>query len=241
MKYSTQKKKHRYLLWLVPLFLLTTALAGVWVFNLLPEKAYTAADFGIETVLSGTDYNDNGIDDVSDLVLGARRDAENHPDYDASYVAGGYPAENKGVCADVIWRAFRQAGYSLKDMVDADVAERTDAYPTIDAPDPNIDFRRVRNLHVFFKAYAQELTCDTSDIAAWQPGDIIIFGADKHIGIISDRRTREGRPFIIHNGGQPMREEDYLKRNTSQITGHYRFSASLAEERGLVLLPWQEP
>lgn len=32
---------------------------------------------------------------------------------------GGYPPDNIGVCIDVVWRAFANAGYSLKDMVDA--------------------------------------------------------------------------------------------------------------------------
>ena len=37
------------------------------------------------------------------------------------YYSGGYPPDSEGVCTDVIWRALKNAGYSLKDMVDADM------------------------------------------------------------------------------------------------------------------------
>ena len=60
-------------------------------------------------------------------------------------------------------------------------------------------------------------------IKEWQPGDIVVFG-DDHIGIISDRRNSEGITYVIHNGGQKNREEDYLTK--SEITGHYRFDSS---------------
>ena len=45
-----------------------------------------------------------------------------------------------------------------------------------------------------------------------------------HIGIISDKRNKKGVPYLIHNGGQPIREEDILERYNEYepITGHYR-------------------
>ena len=119
-----------------------------------------------------------------------------------------------------------------QDMVDNDIAERPEAYPHIEKPDTNIDFRRVRNLHVFFNKYAVSLTLDIDDIEQWQPGDIVIFDNDRHIGIISDKRNRQGQPYVIHNGGQPNREENYLSR--SKVTGHYRFDASLLDKTKLI-------
>lgn len=44
-----------------------------------------------------------------------------------------------------------------------------------DVGDKNIDFRRVRNLNVFFLYHAKVLTTDISDISQWQGGDIVVF------------------------------------------------------------------
>lgn len=203
-------------------------------FNLIPKKTFTAEELGLDTVVSSVDFNENGVDDYTDILLGARIDAENHPKYDGAYQPGGYPPDDIGVCTDVVWRAFKNAGYSLRDMVDSDIAARPDAYPLITSPDSNIDFRRVKTLRVFFEHYAISLTLDINDHNQWQPGDIVIFEDDKHIGIISDKRNRKGRPYVIHNGGQPNREEDALAR--SEVTGHFRFDASLIDPE--CLLPW---
>ena len=187
-----------------------------------PETSYSSSE------VSSYDFNGNGLSDAMDLVLGARADAENHPTYDGRYWQGGYPPDNIDVCTDVVWRAFRAAGYSLRDMVDADIAARPSAYPNVTQRDSNIDFRRVKNLRVFFRTYAVSLTTDIRDTDAWQPGDIVIFGNDKHIGIISDKRTESGRPYVIHNGGQNDREEDAL--GNDKVTGHYRFDAERLPE-----------
>ena len=203
--------------------------------GILPEKTYSAEKFNIETIKSSVDFDGDGIDDYTDIMLGARIDAKNHPKYDGAYYDGGYPPEEIGVCSDVVWRAFKNAGYCLKDMVDEDIAERVEEYPRVDKPDPNIDFRRVKNLRVYFEKYAISLTTDIDQIEEWQAGDIVIFGADKHIGIVSDKRNKDGHPYILHNGGQPNREEDYLKR--SEVTGHYRFDASHVNEENLIKWP----
>lgn len=196
------------------------------------KKMYTSEDFGIDTVYSTVDFNGNGTDDYTDLLLGAKADAKNHPVYDPAYYDNGYPPDNIGVCADVVWRAFKQAGYSLRDMVDNDIIHRPEAYSKVVKRDNNIDFRRVRNLRIFFEKYAVSLNTDIKQIAEWQPGDIVIFGDDKHIGIVSDKRNRDGQPYIIHNGGQKKREEDYLKG--ADVTGHYRFDASLIDSKYLI-------
>ena len=218
------------------LAVLITAFYFLDRYNLLPQKTYTAEKFGIQTIKSEVDFNQNGIDDYTDILLGARADAENHPTYNSAYYAGGYPPDDIGVCTDVVWRAFKNAGYSLRDMVDRDIYNNPDEYPAAQPRDNNIDFRRVRNLRVFFEKYAEKLTLDTAKIDEWQPGDIVIFGNDKHIGIVSDKRTRDGKTYIIHNGGQPMREENFLKRG--EVTGHYRFDAEKIDES--VLIAWQE-
>lgn len=198
------------------------------VLGFIPKKVYSAKDFNIEVIKSSSDKNGNGIDDYTDIMLGARKDAENKPKYVAeSYTLGGYPDDSIGVCTDVIWRAFKNAGYSLKDMVDEDISKNISLYPATNGKqDKNIDFRRVRNLKVFFDRHATILTNDIYEIDKWQPGDIVIFGNDySHIGIISDKRNKNGVPYLIHNSGQPKREEDILEIYTKfvNVTGHYRW------------------
>ena len=204
-------------------------------YNIIPRRSYTNADFGVETVLSTIDYDADGTDDYTEILLGARQDAKNHPKYDGSYVSGGYPDDDVGVCTDVVWRAFKNAGYSLKLMVDKDVQNNPQDYPRISKRDSNIDFRRVVNLRVFFDKYATRLTTDIDDISQWQGGDIVIFKDNKHIGIVSDKRNKNGHCYIIHNGGQPMREEDYLKRD--EVIRHYRFDAIVIPRE--VLVEWE--
>lgn len=207
------------------LLLSSLYIAALFTLDFFSLKYYPAKKFGVETVKSSVDFNQNGIDDYTDILLGARKDAQNKPTYDGRYWPDAYPPDNIGVCTDVVWRAFKNAGYSLRLMVDRDISLHPELYPIEEgARDSNIDFRRVRNLSVFFSRYAVSLTLDTSDISQWQPGDIVIYGTN-HIGIVSDRRNLKGVPYLIHNSGQLMREENSLAHGN--ITGHYRFDASL--------------
>ncbi len=188
------------------------------------KKVYYAEDFKIETLRSSLDYDNDGIDDYTDILQGAKIEAKNKPTYRSAYYNGGYPPDNEGVCTDVIWRALKNAGYSLKDMVDEDIKNNIDEYPRVEGKqDTNIDFRRVPNLKVYFERNQISLTTDLNDIKEWQAGDIVVFGS-KHIGIISDKRNKKGIPYLIHNTGQPFREEDILElyNQYTKITGHYR-------------------
>lgn len=202
---------------------LTISITGLLIYQ-KNKNVYYAKDFDIETVISKTDSDNDGIDDYTDILQGAKIEAENKPTYKSAYYSGGYPPDNEGVCTDVIWRALKNAGYSLKDMVDEDIKNNVDKYPRVDEkPDSNIDFRRVSNLKVYFERNQINLTTDLSKIEEWQPGDIVVFGSS-HIGIISDKRNKKGIPYLLHNGGQPLREEDILEvyNKYEPITGHYR-------------------
>ena len=225
MKRKRNRKK-------VVLFLLLALVivlaAGGWYalsrLGMLPGVIFNAQDFGIETLRSPNDADGDGIDDYADILQGARDYVQTRPVYKSVYYAGGYPPQGEGVCTDVIWKAFLHAGYSLKDLVDADIIENTAAYPGVSGkPDPNIDFRRVKNLLVFFRRNAQSLTTDTADIAAWQPGDIVVY-APSHIAVVSDRRSADGTPWIIHNSGMPSYEIATLA--WGEITGHFRWTPS---------------
>lgn len=178
----------------------------------------------------GIDFNNNGRDDFTDFVVGARKQTRLNPKYDGTKVyEGGYPPDGEGVCTDLIWKAFKEAGYSLKDMMDYDIKYNNEFYSGthLYGPNPDIDFRRVRNQAVFFNRYAKSLTLDPFKLSKWLPGDIVIFGDDSHIAIISDKRNEHGIPYILHTSDVITGEEDgLLRRHTNErgpITGHYRF------------------
>lgn len=214
----------RILIILVIIFIIIASIITVYFIFQTNKRTYTDNDFNIETIISSTDYDNDGIDDYSDILQGAKIEAEKKTKYKSAYYAGGYPPDTEGVCTDMVWRALKNAGYLLKDMVDEDIKNNVDEYPRVNGkPDPNIDFRRVPNLKVYFERNQISLTTDLSKIEEWQQGDIVVFG-NSHIGIISDKRNKKGIPYLLHNAGQLLREEDVLKiyNKYNPITGHYR-------------------
>lgn len=184
----------------------------------------------VETIVLAHDEDGDGILDLADIVQGARDYVNTRPKYKSAYYSGGYPPAEEGVCTDVIWQAFKAAGYDLKGMVDEDIRKNLRSYPRVNGrPDPNIDFRRVKNLNVFFQRHATVLTTevkpgDPENLKEWQPGDIVVFGTPvDHIAIVSDRRRPDGVPLLLHNAGPHATEADCLLSWSSPIIGHYRF------------------
>ncbi|MCD8501673.1 MAG: DUF1287 domain-containing protein [Bacillaceae bacterium] len=178
---------------------------------------------------SMVDYNNNGIPDPLDIVYAARKEVEQRTNYESNYYPGGYPPDDEGVCTDVIWRGFFGAGIDLKSLIDEDIATYTEEYPRVQGtPEPNIDFRRVPNQSVFFERHAESLTTelisyDIENLKEWQPGDIVVFLDDyHHVGIISDKRAKDGTPYMIHNS-PPFASEVKLKSMNTPIAGHYRW------------------
>ena len=168
------------------------------------------------------DKDGDGVDDQTDILDGAREYISTNPKYKSQYYNTGYPDDEYGVCTDVVANALRSAGYDLMELVDADIAANPQDYD-IEEPDPNIDFRRVRNLDVYFTHTAIPLTTDIYDIDQWQGGDIVVF--KKHIGIVSDKRNDDGVPYVIHHSNpfQAAYEEDILEKR-DDLTAHYRIS-----------------
>lgn len=183
------------------------------------QRAYSAESLGIKVIKSATDKDGDGIDDATDILLGARAYIKTNPKYKSKYYKKGYPDDGYGVCTDVVWNAFLAAGYNLKGLVDQDIANNISDYTTIDTPDPNIDFRRVVNLNIFLERNAISLPVDFSNPEDWQAGDIVVFS--KHIAICSDKRNKSGIPFIIHHGIKGAREKNEI--NNYKIIGHYRW------------------
>ena len=183
------------------------------------KEVYYAKDFGMSDIISTNDGDADGIDDYTDIMLSARAYIATNPPYESKYYEGGYPTDEYGACTDVIWRAFDGSGYNLKNMVDKDIAGNLEAYNTIEEPDPNIDFRRVVNLKIFFDRKAVSLPTDFDNPQEWQPGDIVVF--ESHIAICSDKRNKDGIPFIIHAGVKSAREKNEIRNY--KIVGHYRW------------------
>ena len=217
---KTTKRKNKFG-WLIPVTIITISVIGLSVAiyayfqNREPEPVIVEVEEE-PIVLSKLDR----------LILGARKDALAMPAYVNAYYAGGYPPENEGTCTDLVWRAFMEADIVLKDLVDEDIKMNRERYKHIAYRDPNIDFRRVQNLAIFFENNAEILTTDVYDTQAWQAGDIVVFGNYEHIGIVSDIRNANDIPYLIHNNDQPVREEDRLEYGsyTMGIKAHYRYT-----------------
>ncbi|MHC0036977.1 DUF1287 domain-containing protein [Pseudoneobacillus sp. C159] len=183
----------------------------------------------VPATYSIADQNQNGIPDPLDIVQTARKEVEQRTKYESNYYDGGFPPEDEGVCTDVIWRGLLGADIPLKDLMDADIKKHTELYPRVDGkPDPNIDFRRVPNQHVFFQRHAETLTTElipgnVENLKNWQPGDIVVFlDGYHHTGIVSDKRAKDGTPYLIHNN-PPFAAEVKLTSFKTPIAAHYRW------------------
>ena len=190
--------------------------------NFIKHKMYTNEDFNIKKYTSLIDKDNDGIDDQTDILENVRKYIDTNPQYQSKYYDGGYPTDNYGVCTDVVAFGLLGSGYDLKELVYNDIKNNRDKYD-IEIIDKNIDFRRVKNLKIYFNHHAIKLTNDIRDINNWQGGDIVIF--DNHIGIVSDMRNKNGIPFIIHHANpyQKYYEEDILEYRTD-LYGHFRIS-----------------
>lgn len=152
--------------------------------------------------------------------------------YDPSYTKIAFPGGDvprvKGVCTDVIVRAYRDGlNLDLQALVNADMRRAFSAYPKnwgLTTTDSNIDHRRVPNLKTFFKRQNAEQPVGTDGLA-YLPGDVVtqmLPGNKPHIAIVGDVLTDDGtRPLLIHNIGWGAKMEDILF--AFPITGHYRY------------------
>lgn len=148
--------------------------------------------------------------------------------YDPAYVAIRYPggdvARERGVCADVIVRAFRSVGADLQRNVHEDMRRNFESYPHLwglRGPDANIDHRRVPNLMRYFErtghAVGRNATFEPGDVVAWRLASGLY-----HIGIVSNVRSARGTDFlVVHNIGNGAQNEDVL--HAFAIIGHYRW------------------
>ncbi len=165
------------------------------------------------------------------LVDHARQQIGRTTSYDPAYVVLGYPGGDvpmdRGVCTDVVVRAWRGLGVDLQKLVHEDMASNFSAYPKnwgLKRPDRNIDHRRVPNLAAFFKRRGAALPV-TKKAADYRPGDMVtctVPPALPHIMIVSDKTDASGTPLVIHNIGMGAREEARLFE--FPLTGHFRWN-----------------
>lgn len=166
------------------------------------------------------------------LVEAARKQVGVTTSYDPAYVGLKYPGGDvpvdRGVCTDVVVRAFRQIGLDLQQAVHMDMKANFARYPDkwgLKRPDTNIDHRRVPNLRTYFQRSDNFQSLNASQqVEAYEVGDLVTWmlpGNRPHIGFVSDRQAANGHPLILHNMGRGAVEEDVLF--LFPITGHYRF------------------
>ena len=216
--------KKRIIFLIASIIIISIIVLLLYKFNIIPHKQYTNSDFNIETYVSSFDKYNDGIDDQTDILDNVRNYIAKNPKYKSKYYGTGYPDDEYGVCTDVVAFGLKDAGYDLMELVNEDAINHKEEY-NIETIDKNIDFRRVRNLNVYFKNNHIVLTTDLSQIEEWQGGDIIVF--KDHIGVISDKRNKKGIPFLIHHANplQVNYEEDVLELyEQDYIIGHYRIS-----------------
>lgn len=152
-------------------------------------------------------------------------------DYDPAYFTITYPngdvPSNKGVCTDVVIRAYRKLGIDLQKEVHEDMKLNFSKYPknwNLKKPNTNIDHRRVPNLMVYFsrKGTVKSITKNGTD---YLPGDIVCWnlgGAITHIGLVVNKKSDDGTHYlVVHNIGAGQVLADCLF--DFKIIGHYSF------------------
>src|SRR5579872_5305771 len=96
--------------------------------------------------------------------------------YDPAYRVLAFPGGDvpldRGVCTDVVIRAYRGIGIDLQNLVNHDMRAHFKSYPQLwgaSTPDPNIDHRRVPNLATFFARHGERLPV-TAAARDYRPG-----------------------------------------------------------------------
>jgi len=192
-----------------------------------------------------TDRNHNGNNDSKDILIGAKKQLEIKAknifikeSNESNYYKGGDPPAEWALNTDIIARAFKEAGFDLRTLINEDITNNFKEYPVKaiwnqNVPDIDIDYRRIQNMEVFFIRNAASLTlkfdpANEENLNSWLPGDVVFFDMDKdgysdNVGIVSDSTTRNGTPKIIYNYIDPgyTTEADIL--GSTKITGHYRY------------------
>ncbi len=74
-----KKTRKKYILLVGAILMISVLIMILYHFNILPHRSYDNAYFGIETLKSSVDKDQDGIDDQSDILMNARNYINTHP------------------------------------------------------------------------------------------------------------------------------------------------------------------
>lgn len=220
--YTTQKYNNarEFLARIKAWFNLTLQQAPVFLGDKISLKSNSETSWDIKTI---------DDDFLETLVSAAISQTKESVLYDPSYYSIDYPngdvPADRGVCTDVIIRAYRSAGIDLQEKVHEDMKNNFQLYPTnwgLSGTDTNIDHRRVPNLQTFFSRFGTELTV-SSEAKDYTAGDIVVFKLPNglsHIALVTNH-YKEEVPLLVHNIGLGPRLENILFKY--EIISHYRY------------------
>lgn len=189
-------------------------LRSLLLFLLLPQLAWSQNNFSLKLSAAAIELTTQRVE------------------YDPTYFSIPYPngdvPSDKGVCTDVIVRAYRKVGTDLQKEVHEDMKKNFSVYPQkwgLKTTDKNIDHRRVPNLMTFFERHGKVLKKSLT-ATDYQPGDIVTWdlgGGITHIGIVINQKSDDKtRYLIVHNIGRGQEVSDCLF--TYKIIGHYQYN-----------------
>ncbi|MCU0457398.1 MAG: DUF1287 domain-containing protein [Bacteroidales bacterium] len=191
-------------------------------------RTITAVKIAFLLLSASVSGQDDFYLNLSDAAIGLTKQ---HVVYDPKYYSIRYPGgdipEDRGVCTDVVIRAYRKLGIDLQKEVHADMAANFGVYPKIwglKSTDTNIDHRRVPNLMTFFSRHGETKSI-SNDPKDYRPGDIVTWDLGEgipHIGIVINKRSADNMRFlIVHNIGNGQEISDCLF--SYRLTGHYTY------------------
>jgi uncharacterized protein YijF (DUF1287 family) len=162
-----------------------------------------------------------------------------------SYPWGDLPA-HFGTSPDLVIRCLRELGLDLQQLVNMDRVRHPKRYPLhiwrLKRPDTSIDHRRLPILYTFIRHFSKALSVLSDSVskrARFVPGDLVFWVAQGggnypgFVGIITDRRTAKGMPYVITMAPNELTVSDRHLLTDWQVMGHFRIDPDTLLERFL--------
>ena len=167
-----------------PLFSLLLLISVLACQTNLQSIAQTKETLFFSATPQKTKQTDIASVEIKKLLESAVEQTNLTKSYDPAYVVIPYPNGDvpieKGVCTDVVIRAFRKAGVDLQKEIHEDMTKNFSVYPNkwgLKSSDSNIDHRRVPNLQTFFTRRGKSLAI-TGSGEDYKPGDVVVWDLD---------------------------------------------------------------